>query len=62
MRFAETEVTVGDEGTHAAWLGKRQCLAVVAIGLVGAADRGNVTVETERMCLASAGPKALRKC
>ncbi len=47
---AETEVAVGDEGTHAAFLGQRECLAVVclaALGIEPVGMRRNVAEQVE---------------
>src|SRR5262245_17437726 len=52
VKFAEAEVAVSYLRTHAAGLGKRQSLAVVAFGVLSAACRGNVTGEAESVGLA----------
>src|SRR5262249_17510584 len=57
MHFGKTKVAVGDERTHAAGLGKRQGLAVVAFGVLIAACRGNVTGEAESVGLAGSSPE-----
>src|SRR5262249_5074557 len=53
MELAKAEVAVGNERAHAARLGERQRLAVVAFSVVGADCGGDVTVETEGMGLGS---------
>ena len=35
VKFAETEVAVGDEWAHAAWLGERQRLAIMMLSALG---------------------------
>jgi hypothetical protein len=57
MHFAETEVAVGNKRAHAARLGERQRVAVVAFSVLGAGCGGDVTVETEGMALVSPGPQ-----
>src|SRR5262249_56312733 len=54
----EAEVAVGDEGAHAARLGERQRLAVVAGSVLGAAGRRDVTGEAEDVSLACPSPQA----
>jgi hypothetical protein len=53
IHLAETEVAVGNERTHAAGLGERQRLAVVAFSVLSAGCGGDVTVEAEGMGLVS---------
>jgi hypothetical protein len=50
--LAEAEVAVGDERAHAARLGERQRLAVVAGSVLRAACRLDVTGEAEGVGLA----------
>src|SRR5262247_1199183 len=57
MHFAETEVAVGNEWTHAARLSERQRLAVIAFSVLGAGCGGDVTVEAEGMGLVAPSPK-----
>jgi len=57
MHLAETEVAVGNERTHAAGLGERQRLAVVAFGVLAAGYGGDVTVEAEGMGFVSPSPQ-----
>jgi hypothetical protein len=56
MHFAETEVAVGDERAHAAGLGERQCLTLMAFS-VGAACRSDVAGEAEGVGLAAPSPQ-----
>jgi hypothetical protein len=51
MQFAETEVAVGDKRTHAAGLGERQRLAIVAFGVLGTARGSDFSVQGESLGL-----------
>ena len=50
-------MAVGGERAHAERVGKSQCLAVVAFGVLRAAGQRNVTGEVEGVALAGAGPE-----
>jgi hypothetical protein len=58
VKLSEAEVAVGDEGAHAERAGECQRLAVVAVSVLGAARRRNVTGEAERVGLASPSPQS----
>jgi hypothetical protein len=60
VNFAATHVAMGDKRAHAARLGVRHGLAIVAFSVLGAGDCGDVTHEAEGVGLAapSARPTA----
>jgi hypothetical protein len=57
VQLAEAEVAVGDQGAHAEFGSKRQCLAVVAFSVRSAACRRDISGEAESVGLASPGPQ-----
>src|SRR2546422_11391949 len=63
VELAETELAVGDERTHAARLGERQCLAVVGLAAVCVEPVGvsrDVAEQAQCMCCEPGDRKSTR--
>ena len=56
IQFAEAQLAMGNKRTHAAGLGERQRLTVLAFSVFGASCAGDVTAEPESVGFVSSSP------